>query len=347
MNILDDLDDELDELETTTKPKVKILNKKKEDKPIVDDDLDLDLDDDDFNLPKIKPPTKFKKMKREDALRIKKETPSSLSPSSSVPSKPQGVSSNLPFRPATPPVSEPSTYEEEDLGDINLDNFSNIEADREWYNIDEEKAAGVENSNIGSIIDTANTTEEIKQEEKNADVNETKHQDIQQQRKSLPAFAVRNDLLTTIRDNQVTIVIGETGSGKTTQLTQFLYEDGFGANIDKNGEKRIIACTQPRRVAAMSVAKRVSEEMNCKLGEEVGYSIRFEDKTDNKKTVIKYMTEGILLREILADPMLVNYSCIIMDEAHERSLNTDILLGLFKNLLAKRKDLKLIVTSAR
>lgn len=479
MNILDDLDDELDELETTTKPKVKILNKKKEHKPIVDDDLDLDLDDDDFNLPKIKPPTKFKKMKREDALRIKKETPSSLSPSSSVPSKPQGVSSNLPFRPATPPVSEPSTYEEEDLGDINLDNFSNIEADREWYNIDEEsalardneidedlpqrqrkrirntrhpkrtpktsfnesgasfnefgeyidydhqqslnelnripitshvfippflenlkqylqlqisgssirgigptvnpvkdptselasmakqgsfvvqnrrskreralqakEAAGVENSNIGSIIDTANTTEEIKQEEKNADVNETKHQDIQQQRKLLPAFAVRNDLLTTIRDNQVTIVIGETGSGKTTQLTQFLYEDGFGANIDKNGEKRIIACTQPRRVAAMSVAKRVSEEMNCKLGEEVGYSIRFEDKTDNKKTVIKYMTEGILLREILADPMLANYSCIIMDEAHERSLNTDILLGLFKNLLAKRKDLKLIVTSA-
>ena len=90
-------------------------------------------------------------------------------------------------------------------------------------------------------------------------------------------------MLTTIRDNQVTIVIGETGSGKTTQLTQFLYEDGFGANIDKNGEKRIIACTQPRRVAAMSVAKRVSEEMNCKLGEEVGYSIRFEDKTDNKR----------------------------------------------------------------
>ena len=84
-------------------------------------------------------------MKREDALRIKKETPSSLSPSSSVPSKPQGVSSNLPFRPATPPVSEPSTYEEEDLGDINLDNFSNIEADREWYNIDEESALARDN----------------------------------------------------------------------------------------------------------------------------------------------------------------------------------------------------------
>ena len=153
-------------------------------------------------------------------------------------------------------------------------------------------------------------------------------------------------MLTTIRDNQVTIVIGETGSGKTTQLTQFLYEDGFGKSLDKHGEKKIIACTQPRRVAAMSVAKRVSEEMNCKLGEEVGYSIRFEDNTDSNKTIIKYMTEGILLREILGDPNLSNYSCIIMDEAHERSLNTDILLGLFKQLLIKRRDLKLIVTSA-
>ncbi|CAI5755535.1 unnamed protein product [Candida verbasci] len=154
-------------------------------------------------------------------------------------------------------------------------------------------------------------------------------------RKTLPVYSVRDDLITTIRDNQVVIVIGETGSGKTTQLTQYLYEEGFGS----------IACTQPRRVAAMSVAKRVSEEMACKLGDLVGYSIRFEDKT-NDNTKIKYMTEGILLREILADPNLTNYNCIIMDEAHERSLNTDILLGLFRNLIMKRKDLKLIVTSA-
>lgn len=169
---------------------------------------------------------------------------------------------------------------------------------------------------------------------------------IQKQRQSLPAFAVRHELLRTIAENQVTVVIGETGSGKTTQLTQFLLEDGFGRNMATNGERLMIGCTQPRRVAAMSVAKRVSEEYGCKLGEEVGYSIRFEDVTSKEKTIIKYMTEGVLLREILMDANLENYSCIIMDEAHERSLSTDVLLGLFRNLIKRRKDLKLIITSA-
>lgn len=161
---------------------------------------------------------------------------------------------------------------------------------------------------------------------------------LKEQRQYLPAFAVREQLLQVIRDNQVVVVIGETGSGKTTQLTQFLYEEGYG-------NRGMIGCTQPRRVAAMSVAKRVSEEMGVKLGQEVGYSIRFEDFTSSK-TVIKYMTEGILLRESLMDSSLENYSCIIMDEAHERALNTDVLMGLFKNILVKRKDIKLIVTSA-
>lgn len=161
---------------------------------------------------------------------------------------------------------------------------------------------------------------------------------LREQRQYLPAFAVREDLMRVIRENQVTIVIGETGSGKTTQLTQFLYEDGYG----KNG---MIGCTQPRRVAAMSVAKRVSEEMQVKLGGIVGYSIRFEDIT-SKDTIIKYLTDGILLREFLGEPDLDKYSCIIMDEAHERALNTDILLGLFKNILRRRRDLKLIITSA-
>jgi pre-mRNA-splicing factor ATP-dependent RNA helicase DHX38/PRP16 len=132
--------------------------------------------------------------------------------------------------------------------------------------------------------------------------------------------------------------VGETGSGKTTQLTQFLYEDGYG----KSG---LIGCTQPRRVAAMSVAKRVSEEMECRLGGIVGYAIRFEDCT-SKDTVIKYMTDGVLLRESLNEPDVDRYSCIIMDEAHERALNTDVLMGLFKKVLARRRDLKLIVTSA-
>ncbi|KAJ5763759.1 hypothetical protein N7533_002440 [Penicillium manginii] len=166
----------------------------------------------------------------------------------------------------------------------------------------------------------------------------SKSKTLREQREFLPAFAVREDLLRVIRDNQVVVVVGETGSGKTTQLTQFLHEDGYS----KFG---MIGCTQPRRVAAMSVAKRVSEEMEVDLGDEVGYAIRFEDCTSNK-TVIKYMTDGVLLRESLTQTDLDKYSCIIMDEAHERALNTDVLMGLLKKVLARRRDLKLIVTSA-
>jgi pre-mRNA-splicing factor ATP-dependent RNA helicase DHX38/PRP16 len=168
--------------------------------------------------------------------------------------------------------------------------------------------------------------------------NFSKSKSLREQRQYLPAFAVREDLLRVIRDNQVVIVVGQTGSGKTTQLTQFLHEDGYA----KHG---LIGCTQPRRVAAMSVAKRVSEEMEVKLGGLVGYAIRFEDCT-SKETSIKYMTDGVLLRESLVEPDLDKYSCIIMDEAHERALNTDVLMGLIKKVLARRRDLKLIVTSA-
>lgn len=134
------------------------------------------------------------------------------------------------------------------------------------------------------------------------------------------------------------VIVGETGSGKTTQLAQYLFEEGYA----RDG---MIGCTQPRRVAAVSVAKRVSEEMRVPLGEEVGYSIRFEDLT-SKKTKIKYMTDGVLLRESLNDPDIEKYSAVIMDEAHERSLNTDVLFGILKKVLQRRRDLKLLVTSA-
>ncbi|WVO13862.1 hypothetical protein L204_101485 [Cryptococcus depauperatus] len=168
--------------------------------------------------------------------------------------------------------------------------------------------------------------------------NFAKTRTLKEQREYLPAFAVREELMAMVRDHQVLVVIGETGSGKTTQLGQFLYEDGYCAN-------GIVGCTQPRRVAAMSVAKRVSEEMECTLGDKVGYAIRFEDCT-SKETKIKFMTDGVLLRESLNEGDLDRYSVVILDEAHERSLSTDILMGLLRKILTRRRDLKLIVTSA-
>ncbi|XP_042486081.1 probable pre-mRNA-splicing factor ATP-dependent RNA helicase DEAH5 [Macadamia integrifolia] len=161
---------------------------------------------------------------------------------------------------------------------------------------------------------------------------------LQEQRQSLPIYKLKKELIQAVHDNQVLVVIGETGSGKTTQVTQYLAEAGYTTN----GK---IGCTQPRRVAAMSVAKRVAEEFGCRLGEEVGYAIRFEDCT-GPDTVIKYMTDGMLLREILIDENLSQYSVIMLDEAHERTIHTDVLFGLLKQLVKRRPDLRLIVTSA-
>ncbi|KAJ5342301.1 hypothetical protein N7541_011425 [Penicillium brevicompactum] len=173
---------------------------------------------------------------------------------------------------------------------------------------------------------------------KNATFGKRTTMSMKQQRESLPVFKFRKQLLDAVRDNQLMIVVGDTGSGKTTQLTQYLAEGGYGNN-------GIIGCTQPRRVAAMSVAKRVAEEVGCKLGAEVGYTIRFEDCT-SPDTKIKYMTDGMLQREILLDPDLKKYSVIMLDEAHERTIATDILFGLLKKTIKRRADLRLIITSA-
>ncbi|XP_072396824.1 pre-mRNA-splicing factor ATP-dependent RNA helicase DHX16 [Diabrotica undecimpunctata] len=168
---------------------------------------------------------------------------------------------------------------------------------------------------------------------------EKKKLTIEETKKSLPIYPFKDDLIQAIREHQVLIIEGETGSGKTTQIPQYLYEAGF----TEDGKK--IGCTQPRRVAAMSVAARVAQEMGVKLGNEVGYAIRFEDCT-SERTVIKYMTDGTLHREFLSEPDLASYSVMIIDEAHERTLHTDILFGLVKDIARFRPDLKLLISSA-
>ena len=159
---------------------------------------------------------------------------------------------------------------------------------------------------------------------------------IEETRKSLPIYAFREQLLEAIAIHQVLIVVAETGSGKTTQLPQYLYESGYCKDNLKVG------CTQPRRVAAMSVAARVAEEVGTRMGDKVGYSIRFEDCTSDK-TVLKYMTDGMLLREFLTEPDLAGYSALIIDEAHERTLSTDILFALVKVSYRRPIGLQLLV----
>ncbi|KAL3631244.1 Pre-mRNA-splicing factor ATP-dependent RNA helicase DEAH10 [Castilleja foliolosa] len=158
-----------------------------------------------------------------------------------------------------------------------------------------------------------------------------RRQKIEQHRKALPIAAVEKKLLEEVSKNDILIIVGETGSGKTTQLPQYLFNGGFC----RNGG--VIGITQPRRVAAVTVAKRVAEECGATLGQKVGYSIRFEDTTSSS-TRIKYMTDGLLLREALLDPYLSKYSVIIVDEAHERTVQTDVLLGLLKTVQKTRSS---------
>lgn len=171
------------------------------------------------------------------------------------------------------------------------------------------------------------------------DAAEKKALTIQETRKSLPIYQYRDEFLAALEQYQVLVIVGETGSGKTTQLPQYLHEAGY----TKNGMK--VGCTQPRRVAAMSVAARVADEVGVKVGNEVGYTIRFEDCTSDK-TILKYMTDGMLLREFMTEPDLGGYSALMIDEAHERTVHTDILLALVKDLSRERPDLKLLISSA-
>lgn len=166
---------------------------------------------------------------------------------------------------------------------------------------------------------------------------------LEQQRLSLPVTGCRKRLIQEVHKSDTLLLMGETGSGKTTQIPQFLLGAGFA-------NKGIIAVTQPRRVAAITVAKRVAQEQHCQLGEVVGYTVRFEDCT-SAKTRIRFMTDGFLLREALADRLLRNYTVIMLDEAHERTVSTDVLFGVVKEAQRQRRlrslvPLKVIVTSA-
>ncbi|KAK3371446.1 P-loop containing nucleoside triphosphate hydrolase protein [Lasiosphaeria ovina] len=163
---------------------------------------------------------------------------------------------------------------------------------------------------------------------------------ILKSRRDLPVSKQRQEFLDMYHSTQILVFVGETGSGKTTQVPQYVLYDELPHQTGK-----LIACTQPRRVAAMSVAQRVANELDVELGEEVGYSIRFENRT-GPKTMLKYMTDGQLLREAMHDHEMSRYSTIILDEAHERTLATDILMALLKQIAERRKDLKIIVMSA-
>jgi len=173
------------------------------------------------------------------------------------------------------------------------------------------------------------------------------YQKILKGRLKLPVYQFKDALVETVGKNQIVVVEGETGSGKTTQIPQFLVEAGY-AEMGTS----MVTCTQPRRVAATSIAARVADEMDVKLGEEVGYTIRFEDMSDYNKTVLKFQTDGMLLREAMSDPLLTRYSVIVLDEAHERTLATDVLMGLLMEVLPKRTkdseagELKIVVMSA-
>lgn len=156
---------------------------------------------------------------------------------------------------------------------------------------------------------------------------------------ALPIYAKRGEIISVIRENQVTILIGETGSGKSTQVVQYLYDAGLT-------EKGLIACTQPRKVAAVTLAHHVSKEMGKKLGTILGYKFGTSGKYNKQTTKILYMTDHALLNECITDQDFSNYSCLVIDEAHERSLHTDLLLALIKQCLPRRRDLKVVITSA-
>ena len=213
--------------------------------------------------------------------------------------------------------------------------------------LDEDGRSGFAFKSPLDKFDRQNTTARQASEAEDSDNNPWTNNPHSQQyfkilktRRDLPVHKQRQEFLDMYHSTQILVFVGETGSGKTTQIPQYVLYDELPHLTGK-----LIACTQPRRVAAMSVAQRVADELDVNLGEEIGYSIRFENRT-GPKTLLKYMTDGQLLREAMHDHDMSRYGCIILDEAHERTLATDILMALLKQIAERRKDLKIIVMSA-
>uniref|UniRef100_A0A3Q7FQX5 RNA helicase n=1 Tax=Solanum lycopersicum TaxID=4081 RepID=A0A3Q7FQX5_SOLLC len=275
------------------------------------------------------------------------------------------------------PFAEQEAWEEHQIGKANLKFGSKDRKSRsdDYQFVFEDQIEFIK----AAVMDGVNVDQEPSTDSIEKTMANSAFEKLQEDRKTLPMYPYRDDLLQAVNDHQVLVIVGETGSGKTTQIPQYLHEAGYtkrgkaspialaASEEPQEGEYRRqniclsqghvsqemniwvlgtflpIGCTQPRRVAAMSVAARVSQEMGVKLGHEVGYSIRFEDCT-SEKTILKYMTDGMLLREFLGEPDLASYSVIMVDEAHERTLSTDILFGL--DISRFRPDLKLLISSA-
>jgi len=232
-------------------------------------------------------------------------------------------------------------YKEEDEEEVGYNGYSN------GYGKGTIRTNGVSDSSTLARLPRHKTTATMATNAENGPNNPFSGQPLSKQyfnilktRRNLPVHQQRDEFLRMYQKSQFLVFVGETGSGKTTQIPQFVLFDD-----QPHIQRKLVACTQPRRVAAMSVAQRVANEMDVTLGDEVGYNIRFENVT-NQKTILKYMTDGMLLREAMNDNNLNQYSTIILDEAHERTLATDTLMGLLKEVALRRPDLKIVIMSA-
>ncbi|KAF2074785.1 hypothetical protein CYY_003931 [Polysphondylium violaceum] len=229
-----------------------------------------------------------------------------------------------------------------------------VKEDLERYNLSMEVFGKMEEEAREIFLTTTTGIEKVENQLKDVDpdlIQEFKYSvfhvqvnrlpEVVESRENLPIMMEEHNIVEKIKDNDVIIICGETGSGKTTQVPQFLYEAGFGHQDPRSDFPGIIGVTQPRRVAAVSTAQRVAHELNVEFGKEVGYQIRYDKKLDTSINKIKFMTDGILMREVQSDLLLTNYSAILIDEAHERNLNTDILIGLLSRIVPLRKKLYL------